>query len=59
MKIGIDILPITSKVKTGIGWYTYNLIHNLSKILFPKNTMLPPGRKNKAEQEVIAGIKKK
>lgn len=32
MKIAIDVLPVAEKVKTGIGWYAYHLIHNLAKI---------------------------
>lgn len=32
MKIAIDSGSALSKVKTGISWYTWNLIHNLAKI---------------------------
>jgi len=32
MRIAIDIERATSKFKSGIQWYAYNLIHNLAKI---------------------------
>ncbi len=32
MKIGIDVSPLLSKSRAGVGWYAYNLIKNIEKI---------------------------
>lgn len=32
MNVSLDILPILDPYKTGVGWYTYNLIKNMANI---------------------------